>query len=129
MKIELNIENKTLYKIPTKNKIKQAILDVLETKKVISDVIVGLQVTDKKEIQKLNKKFRLKDKPTDVLSFPIYEVTPKVSDAPLLLGDIIVCYDVMAENAKTYEVSEDEEFLKLVSHSTLHLLGFHHKGD
>ena len=127
MKITLTIKNSTTHKIPSLKKIKDAILVVLEQKKIKVDVILGLDIVGKTEIKKLNLKFRKKDTPTDVLSFPIYEVTPKVADHPILLGDIVICYDEMQKNAKLYGVSEETEFLKLISHSTLHLLGFHHK--
>jgi len=127
MQIDITIENKTSFEIPSKKDIKAAILEILESKKITSDVILGLEIVEKKEIKKLNKKFRKIDKPTDVLSFPIYEVTPKVADHPILLGDIVICYEEMQKNAKLYNVTEETEFLKLISHSTLHLLGFHHK--
>lgn len=127
MKIQITINNQTSSKIPSLAKIKSAILDVLEDKKVKADVIVGLEVVEKKEIKKLNKKFRQIDTPTDVLSFPIHEVTPKVADHPILLGDIVICPEVLMENAKKYNIDIDAEFLKLISHSTLHLLGYHHK--
>jgi len=127
MKITLTIKNSTTSKIPSLKKIKDAILVVLEQKKVKVDVILGLDIVGKTEIKKLNLKFRKKDTPTDVLSFPIYEVTPKVADHPILLGDIVICYEEMTKNAKLYDVTEETEFLKLISHSTLHLLGYHHK--
>lgn len=127
MKITLTIKNSTKHKIPSLKKIKEAILVVLNEKKIIADVILGLKVVGKTEIKKLNNNFRKKDTPTDVLSFPIYEVTPKVAEHPILLGDIVVCYEIMKENAKIYDLPEETEFLKLISHSTLHLLGYHHK--
>lgn len=117
MKIDLNIENKTKAKIPAKKDIADAILGVLKDKKRDFDVIVTVTVVDKKAIQKLNKQYRKLDKPTDVLSFPILDVIPKTSDIPVLLGDIVICPEMI----------NDHSFLELVSHSTLHLLGYHHK--
>ena len=127
MQIDITIENKTSFEIPSKKDIKTAILEILESKKVTSDVILGLEIVEKKEIKKLNKKFRKKDEPTDVLSFPIHEVTPKVEDHPILLGDIVICPEILTDNAKEYKTTIDNEFIKLIQHSTLHLLGFHHK--
>lgn len=91
-------------------------MDVLIDKKIKNDIIVGLKIVGEKEIQELNKQFRQIDKPTDVLSFPIYEVTPREADRPLLLGDIVVCPE-----------SAEDDILFLIAHSTLHLLGYHHK--
>lgn len=127
MKIQITIDNQTSYKAPSLAKIKAAIFDILESKKVTSDVILGLEIVDKKEIKKLNLKFRKKDVPTDVLSFPIYEVTPKVANHPILLGDIVICPEILKDNAKKYNVSIEDEFIKLIQHSILHLLGYHHK--
>jgi probable rRNA maturation factor len=116
LNIDLKIDNRTKEKIPAVKTIKQAILDTLKEKNVNNDIIVGLKVVGKSEIQKLNNEYRQINKPTDVLSFPIYEVTPKIADHPLLLGDIIVCPQCA-----------QDDILFLVQHSILHLLGYHHK--
>lgn len=129
MNIDINIENKTEHQIPDEKYIKQAIFDIIKEKAIEYPIEIGLKIVDKQEIQKLNAKYRKKDEPTDVLSFPIYEKPPINSEVPVLLGDIIICYEIMANNAKEYGISNEEEFLKLVSHSTLHLLGIHHPGD
>lgn len=115
MKIELVIINETNAKVPDKNEISRAILDVLKEKKFDCDIEAGLKVVGKDEIQKLNKKYRNLDKPTDVLSFPIYDKLPKKSDKPVLLGDIIICPECATQ-----------DFLFLVKHSVKHLLGYHH---
>lgn len=127
MAITLTIENKLKYKIPSKKIVTSAIEEVLEDKKISSDIIVGLKITDTKEIRKLNKTARGIDKPTDVLSFPIFEVAPKKSPNPVLIGDIVICFDIVTENAPKNKHTAPEEFLHLVRHATLHLLGYHHK--
>lgn len=127
MQIDITIENKTSFEIPSKKDIKTAILEILESKKVTSDVILGLEIVEKRKIKKFNKKFRQIDAPTDVLSFPIHEVTPKVADHPILLGDIVICPEVLVDNAKEHKNDINNEFIKLIKHSTLHLLGYHHK--
>jgi len=127
MAITLTIENKKKYKIPAKKNIQSSIQEAMDKGKISVDVIVGLQIVGSKEIQKLNKSFRSKDEVTDVLSFPIFEVTPKKVINPILLGDIVICHDVVLKNAPENNKTYTEEFLHLVKHATLHLLGHHHK--
>lgn len=118
VQIALTIENKRSYQIPAKDDIQTAILKVLKDKSLDGNFEVDIKFVDKDEMQELNKKYRKIDKPTDVLSFPIYEKVKSDTKAPILLGDIVICPE-MAE----------ESILKLIEHSILHLLGFHHSGD
>lgn len=67
--------------------------------------------------------------PTDVLSFPMDELRPGREDEPTpegLLGDIVVCPQVAAEQAKKAGHSAVEEMLLLTTHGILHLLGYDH---
>ncbi|MCD7100607.1 rRNA maturation RNase YbeY [Pseudoclavibacter sp. 13-3] len=67
--------------------------------------------------------------PTDVLSFPMDELRPGTADRPTdpgVLGDIVVCPDVAAEQAVRAEHPAEQEMLLLVTHGLLHLLGFDH---
>lgn len=116
MKIELDIINNTKSTLPSQKEIANAILEVLEEKNVDLNVEVDIKVVDKREIQRLNKKYRNLNKPTDVLSFPLLKKLPKKSDETILLGDIFI----------SPEMAEDS-ILFLVKHATLHLLGYHHK--
>ena len=116
MNVKITIENKTKHSVLKETAIENAILEVLEKKGFDINAEIGLKIVDKAEIKKLNAKFRQKDAPTDVLSFPIFNKPPKKSEEPVLLGDIVICPEMM-----------DNNFLELIQHSTLHLLGFHHK--
>lgn len=107
------------------------------------DCEVNLLITDNGEIQNLNKESRDIDAPTDVLSFPALDYySPadfsKVEDddfnfnpesGELVLGDIIISYDKVIEQAKEYGHSEVREFAFLVAHSMLHLFGYDHMDD
>jgi probable rRNA maturation factor len=70
-------------------------------------------------MQKLNKNFRKKNKPTDVLSFDLREGN--------YLGEIIICPKVVKDNAKKYGVTAKKEMLKVFAHGILHLLGYDHE--
>ena len=127
--LTLVIENKTDFKTSTKKAIKDCVIDVLKEKGIEGEIEVGLIIVEKSEIQYLNKQYRQKDYPTDVLSFPIFDKVPQNNPVPILIGDIIICPTIMKENADRFGVSYDTEFNNLIKHSTLHLLGYHHKGD
>ncbi|MCX6780735.1 MAG: rRNA maturation RNase YbeY [Candidatus Magasanikbacteria bacterium] len=73
-----------------------------------------------KKIQSLNKIYRKKDSVTDVLSFREFD------DDASYLGEIVVCRSQVRANAREYEVPYDEELVRMVIHSTLHLLDYDH---
>jgi probable rRNA maturation factor len=79
----------------------------------------SLAFIDKEEIKKLNKKYRRKNKPTDVLSFLL--------DERQYLGEIIICPEIIVENAKKYGISTRKEMMKVFVHGILHLLGYDHE--
>ena len=81
-------------------------------------------LSNNRNIQKLNKKFRNKDKSTDVLSFPT-EKKINIKKSPYI-GDIIVSYEFM-NKPKTLSVLEfKSKVSKVFIHSFLHLLGYNH---
>ena len=84
---------------------------------------VSLLLTIDAEIQTLNRDWRGKDKPTDVLSFPASEL-----DAPFL-GDIAVSLGVTQMDAEARGISLDQHLSHLLIHGLMHLLGHDHKDD
>lgn len=77
----------------------------------------------------LNKRWMDEDDPTDVLSFPMDQMRPGHADdepEPGLLGDIVLCPEVAATQARKAGHSTAEELLLLTTHGILHLLGFDH---
>ena len=74
-------------------------------------------------IKSLNARYRNKDEPTDVLSFPLGETSPK---GRYLAGDIVISLDALEENSKFFNVSADEELRRLIVHGILHLSGEDH---
>ncbi|GAB5455426.1 MAG: rRNA maturation RNase YbeY [Henriciella sp.] len=88
-----------------------------------TDGEVAVLLTDNAEIQDLNRDWRGKDKPTDVLSFPA-----DLMDKPFL-GDIAVAIGVTQDDAKTRNIELDQHLSHLLIHGLLHLLGHDHKDD
>ncbi|RUO21210.1 rRNA maturation RNase YbeY [Aliidiomarina iranensis] len=86
-----------------------------------------IRISDADEVQTLNREYRGKDKPTNVLSFPFGEALPDgiQLDVPLL-GDIIICEPVLQAEATAQNIAFQHHFAHLVVHGTLHLLGYDH---
>jgi len=88
---------------------------------------VSLAFVGKSEIKNLNKKFRKKNKATDVLSFDLKGPFGVVKCKDNFLGEIIICPNVVAENAKKDKISAKREMLKVFVHGILHLCGYDHE--
>lgn len=95
---------------------------------------VSVRFTDDSEVRLLNSSYRQKDKPTNVLSFPM--VTPDALDAlgspgddEVLLGDIVLAAGVVNAEAAEKQISASDHVRHLVVHGMLHLLGYDHGTD
>ena len=119
--------------------IKTVIKTVCEKEKLDFDCYVSVIITDKEEIREINKEQRNIDKPTDVLSFPFLEFDenynllcePEPEDYDpeynaVCLGDTVICYDKICEQAEQYGHSVERELAYLTAHSIYHLLGYDH---
>jgi probable rRNA maturation factor len=84
---------------------------------------IELILTDDEEIKKLNKEYRNKDKPTDVLSFPLEEMPG------MPLGSIVISIDTAKKGAQEHGHSVEDEIKLLFIHGLLHLLGYDHETD
>ena len=82
-----------------------------------------IRIVDEEESQTLNREYRGKEYPTNVLSFP-FEV-PEGIELPLL-GDLVICRQVMEREAKEQQISLASHWAHLAVHGTLHLLGYDH---
>lgn len=101
---------------------------------------ISLTLTDNPGIHEINQEFRDIDAPTDVLSFPLveyqvpgdFDFLEQVDDCfhpetgELLLGDIVISLDKVAEQALAYGHSTTREYAFLIAHSMLHLMGYDH---
>lgn len=102
---------------------------------------VNLTLVDNEEIHTINREYRNIDRPTDVLSFPMlsYEAAGDFSTleddyddnfnpdtGEILLGDIVISVDKVAEQAESYGHSQKREYAFLIVHSLLHLFGYDH---
>jgi probable rRNA maturation factor len=101
-------------------KIAQKVLEIFEQDQAeLCLVLVG-----NAEIRKLNAKFRKKDSPTDVLSFPAGDQLPE--GAPIL-GDVVISVEAAKAQSKERRRTLNEELVTLLIHGIVHLLGYDHE--
>ncbi len=96
-------------------------------------VEISVTLSGDEQVRVLNAKWRGKDKPTNVLSFPMADerdlAKANVVTSELLLGDIILARGVCEAEAAERGISVEHHAMHLLVHGTLHLLGYDHKSD
>ena len=98
-------------------------------------VEISVRLTTDEEVQTLNAQYRQKDKPTNVLSFPMVQadlldtIDQNSDDGEVLLGDIVLAHGVCVREAAEKNISVEDHATHLIVHGTLHLLGYDHMED
>ncbi len=96
-------------------------------------VEISLVITDNEGIRALNRQYRGLDAPTDVLAFPMLPADGEAfvipPDHTVQLGDIVISYEKVREQAVQLRHSERQELAELFVHGLLHLLGYDHERD
>lgn len=98
-------------------------------------VEISVRLTSDDEVHHLNKQYRGKDKPTNVLSFPMVQpdlietVSQNSDDGELLLGDIVLAHGVCVAEAAERGIAVETHATHLMVHGVLHLLGYDHMDD
>ncbi len=115
-----------------RKKIKAAVISYL-TPKIESEAEVSITIVGDRQMHELNKTYRQKDYPTDVLSFPHNDPSqpnpvPFVDppDSVIRLGDIVVSYPQAVSEAIEENKLVDDQIIVLIYHGIDHLLGIHH---
>lgn len=108
--------------------IRKAIFNTLVYEGFDKDVEVSVSFTDNEKIRELNNKYRGKDSPTDVLSFPMFDSFDDMMYMDIVpLGDIVISLEKAKEQAHNFFHGSYHELAFLSIHSTLHLLGYDHE--
>lgn len=100
-----------------------------------AQVEISVRLTSDDEVRQLNAHYRGKDKPTNVLSFPMIQpdlldtVTLNSDDGEVLLGDIVLAHGVCAAEATEKGFTLADHATHLIVHGALHLLGYDHQGE
>jgi len=119
----------------TKALMNSALEAALKEEGVCSDTELSVSFVGLDEIHELNRQYRGVDRPTDVLSFPMYERGEIPSEEDLEegesieLGDVVICTDKAKEQAEEYGHSYERELMYLFVHSIFHLLGYDHEDE
>ena len=116
-------------KVPPERDIESWVGAVLRQLDFSDTVEVSVRVVDNEESRTLNRNFRERDKPTNVLSFPADGGNYIPEDIPRPLGDIVICAPVVEREADEQGKDVSHHWAHLVVHGTLHLLGFDHETD
>lgn len=135
MSLRIYFENEQ-EKYPVSYNLKILLREAIETTLDFEDFQnvceVSVTFTDNEGIRELNKKFRQIDKPTDVLSFPLFDFEGDCEEPPIdeiisNLGDIVISLERAKEQAEEFGHSFKREVAFLTVHSMLHLLGYDHE--
>lgn len=135
MKLKIYYANEQkIVKIPLslRSLINRVVKATIENENFKKDAEVSVSFVNNETIHKLNLEYRGKDKPTDVLSFPMTDGDEEEDDIDLstgavMLGDIIISAEKAMEQANEYGHGIEREICFLAVHSTLHLLGYDHE--
>ena len=114
-----------------KLKVTQAVKIFSENIKISRNVHFTVHSLNESESKKLNEKTFNKNKPTDVLSFPLYNDIEAINQLNKSrsedMGDMFICRNVIKKNAEIYEKDFVEELQYIVIHGLLHLIGYSHE--
>ena len=125
--MSLSIINHNNFKVdkPLSDKLNQA-FELICVEEGLSNCSVNIKIVDNNEIENLNKKFRNKDRPTNVLSFTNEDISRRITNN---LGDIAISYEYVERESKEQDKKFDDHIVHMFIHGIYHILGFDHKDD
>ncbi len=119
--------------------IQATVLEILQRNKVQSKVEIGINIVGDRKMHQINRQYRGIDSTTNILTFALEDALPQnlqhiprvgfvaSPDKILRLGDILISYSQVIEDAGFDGISLDEELRILIEHGIKHLLGIHHQ--
>ncbi len=125
--MSLSIINHNNFKVdkPLSDKLNHA-FELICVEEGLSNCSVNIKIVDNNEIENLNKKFRNKDRPTNVLSFTNEDISKRITNN---LGDIAISYEYVERESKEQDKKFDDHIVHMFIHGIYHILGFDHKDD
>ncbi len=126
MNLEISIDDRDWRSVPDLRKLaRRAVAAALPDQ----NVSLSLLFTGDARILEINRQWRGKAAPTNVLSFPVAAGTPVPSGVPRPLGDIVLAYGVVSREALEQGKPIAHHVMHLIVHGVLHLLGYDHEKD
>lgn len=104
-------------------KIKKITKKISKLLKIKEDLFFEISILNNNEIKQINKQYRKKNSPTDVISFSFND---NGNYRTMLIGEIFISYDKVISQSTEYGHSMEREYLFLITHGLLHLLGYDH---
>lgn len=127
--LNLNVINDDEHPIPNQDLLEKCFALVVD-KHNISQAEVNVSIVSNQEIQQINKQFRHKDKPTNIISFEFEKPEGLPEDiAANFWGDIVIAPEVLKKEAKEQNKNLDDHWQHIFIHGLLHLLGYDHIDD
>ncbi len=121
-KLDLVVQNATSFlPVPTQQQFETWAKAALDER---GDAELLIRLVDRQESRQLNKQYAEKNKATNVLSFPA-DLPAEIESA--LLGDLVICAQIVADEAENQQKSVEAHWAHLTIHGVLHLLGFDHQ--
>ena len=132
-----NVQEKMIVTPQIKQTINAVLNKTAEVYNIEDFAEISVLLVDDEYIQRLNKEYRAKNMPTDVLSFALNEVRedeaeePDIVDGPteILLGDIVISLETTLRQAQEFGHSLERELAYLTIHGMLHILGYDHETE
>ena len=129
MNVTVDIQTASAEPVPDEDDIRGWVRAALEGRISGNEAEVSMRLVDEPEMTELNKTYRKKSCSTNVLSFPAGEVEGLPADVPRLLGDIVICAEVVRTEAAEQGKDVADHWAHMLVHGTLHLLGHDHETD
>lgn len=126
MKYKVDLQDTIAEDTPNRFHIQRWVNETLDD--LVDNGELCIRIVDSSESQALNKQYRDKDKPTNVLSFPS-ELPDEIKAETHILGDIVICAQIVKGEAEVQTKKLEAHWAHMVVHGTLHLLGFDHIND
>ena len=115
----------TVRRLPLSESRVKALVETTLASEKIGDAMVSVAFVGRTAVTRLNRKYLKHEGPTDVITFGMGRETPSMP----AIGDIYICPEVAARNARRHGVQLKEELERLVVHGTLHVAGYEHPDD
>ena len=125
MSLNISMSNSYCLDKNLENKLIKA-FEYLCLKEKISNSSINLRILNDSEMKELNKKFRKKNKSTNVLSFTNEDISKSLTGN---LGDIAVSYEFLEDESKQLNKNFDDHIIHMLIHGVYHILGLDHEND
>ncbi len=130
---QIELENAEQFCGDICNKILDELSKIVNVEYIPYNIEISILLSNDSKLQELNLEYRKKDKPTNVLSFPNFNIKIdglnrlKKNEVPIMLGDIVFSYQTIKGESDQQNKEFKDHFTHLITHGILHLFGYNHE--